>query len=117
MRREELYLLDIVEAADHIAEFLRGKDHDGFLGDALLQAAVLQKLTVIGEAAARLPQSFHERHSQVEWADIIGFRNIAVHAYFSVEWPIVWIAATQEAPELGRQVAEILSREYPDAQI
>jgi hypothetical protein len=41
---------------------------------------------VIGEAAARLPQAFREAHPQVEWRDIVAFRNIAVHAYFAVQW-------------------------------
>jgi uncharacterized protein with HEPN domain len=42
-----------------------------------------------------------------------GFRNIAVHAYFSVEWPIVWVAATEETPTLRRQIAMILERDFP----
>ncbi|MXX39698.1 MAG: DUF86 domain-containing protein, partial [Gemmatimonadetes bacterium] len=46
--------------------------------------------------------------------DIIAFRNIAVHAYFSVEWPIVWVTATQEAPELRSKIAHILAEEYSD---
>jgi len=27
----------------------------------------------------------------------------AVHAYFAVEWPIVWVAAIQDTPELRRR--------------
>ena len=76
---------------------------------------MLHKLTVIGEAAARLPPEFRERHPEIEWADIVGFRNIAVHAYFAVEWPIVWVAATQETPELRDRIADILAQEYPNA--
>ena len=76
---------------------------------------MLHKLTVIGEAAARLPSEFRDRHPEIEWADIVGFRNIAVHAYFAVEWPIVWVAATQDTPELRDKIAGILAREYPNA--
>ncbi len=86
MRREEFYLTDIVEAAEAIERFLSNIDQNTFLKDELLQSAVLQKLTLIGEAAGRLPIEFRERHSGIEWEDIIGFRNIAVHAYFAVEW-------------------------------
>lgn len=115
MRREELYLTDIVEAADAIQQFLAGVQRDTFLQDELLRSAVLHKLTVIGEAAARLPSEFRDRHPEIEWADIVGFRNIAVHAYFAVEWPIVWVAAIQDAPELRDKIADILAREYPNA--
>jgi uncharacterized protein with HEPN domain len=115
MRREELYLTDMVEAADAIQQFLAGVQGDTFLQDELLRSAVLHKLTVIGEAAARLPSEFRDRHPEIEWVDIVGFRNIAVHAYFAVEWPIVWVAATQDAPELRDKIADILAREYPNA--
>ena len=112
MRREELYLADIIEAADAIRRFLKNVDQNTFLKDDLLQSAVLQKLMIIGEAVARLPKEFRERYPEIEWEDIIGFRNIAVHAYFAVEWSIVWVAATQEAPELKRKITDILAKEY-----
>jgi uncharacterized protein with HEPN domain len=112
MRREELYLTDIIEAADAIERFFKDVDKNTFLKDELLQSAVLQKLTIIGEAVARLPKEFRERYPEIEWEDIIGFRNIAVHAYFAVEWSIVWVAATQEVPELKPKIAVILAKEY-----
>ncbi len=112
MRREKLYLTDIVEAADAIGRFCEGVERDDFLMDELRQSAVLQKLIVIGEAAARLPKEFQTRHPAIEWADIVGFRNIAVHEYFVVNWSIVWVTATQEVPILRRQVAQILANEY-----
>ncbi|WP_429885245.1 HepT-like ribonuclease domain-containing protein, partial [Geoalkalibacter halelectricus] len=80
----------------------------------LLRSAVLQKLMVIGEAAAKLPKEFRERHRNIPWPDIVAFRNIAVHAYFSVEWPIVWVAAVKDAPELRMMVADILASDFPD---
>ncbi len=114
MRREELYLADIVEAADAIGRFLAGVDHDEFMHDELLQSGVLQKLIVIGEAASRLPLAFRENHTGIEWSDIAAFRNIAVHVYFSVDWAIAWVSATRDAPELRRQITEILANEYPN---
>jgi uncharacterized protein with HEPN domain len=117
MRREELYLVDIVQAADEIAQFVAGKRREEFVRDKLVRSAVLHKLTIIGEAAARLSAEFRNNHPETEWADIVAFRNIAVHAYFAVEWPIVWVAATQDAPQLRRKVADILAREYPDVSI
>jgi len=111
MRREHLYLQDIREACDMIHGFLEGLDASVFLTSELHKAATLQKLTVIGEAAARLPPVFREAHPQVEWRDIIAFRNIAVHAYFAVQWDIVWATATDDVPVLRRQVIEILQME------
>lgn len=112
MRREELYLADIVDAADAVERFLEGIGPKEFMGDELRQSAVLQKLIVIGEAAARLPDEFTDRHPDIEWPDIVGLRNIAVHEYFAVDWSIVWVTATQEVPELRDAVAKILDEEY-----
>ena len=109
MRSERLYLTDIVDAAEAIADFIADLDEAGFYGDLKTQSAVLQKLITIGEAAARLSAQFRVQYPQIEWRDIVAFRNILVHAYFSIKLDIVWTTATEDVPELQRMVAEILS--------
>jgi uncharacterized protein with HEPN domain len=111
MRLEHLYLQDILDGCDMIQAFLEGMDAAAFLASELHKAAILQKLSVIGEAAARLPQKFRETHPQIEWRDIVAFRNIAVHAYFAVQWDIVWATAVDDVPVLRRQILEILQTE------
>jgi uncharacterized protein with HEPN domain len=114
MRPDKLYLTDIVAAADAITSFIADLDTgDDFYRDLKTQSAVTQKLIVIGEAAARLSPDFRDRHPQIEWPDIIAFRNILVHAYFSVQLEIVWETVLRDVPELRRQVAQILADEYP----
>ena len=39
---------------------------------------------------------------------MIGFRNIAVHAYFSIDWSIVWATVTKDLAALRATAAEIL---------
>ena len=85
MRHESLYLTDIVEAADHIAEFIAGIDFRAFQQSEMLRSAVVQKLAIIGEAAARVSEELKTRHPQVPWPQIIAFRNILVHAYFGID--------------------------------
>lgn len=114
MRPEKLYLTDIVDAAQSIEKFLMGQEFGEFEQNEMMHSAVLQKLTVIGEAAARLPKKFTNRYPEVPWLDIVGFRNIAVHEYFAVRWDIVWVAATEEVPLLRGQVEKILQEEFQD---
>lgn len=113
MRDEELYLRDIVEAAGAIDRFLAGVSEDQWIDDEVRQSAVMHQLIIIGEAASRLPREFRDKHPQITWTDVVGFRNLAVHAYFSVSWPIVWVTATEDVPILHAQIAEILTNEYP----
>lgn len=47
------------------------------------------------------------------WTRIIGFRNVAVHAYFSLNWQVVWTIAAEQLPNLRKQVQHILATEYP----
>jgi uncharacterized protein with HEPN domain len=70
----------------------------------MMQSAVLQKLSVIGEAASRLPKEFTRQFPEIPWVDIVGFRNIAVHEYFAIRWDIVWVAATEETPILKKPI-------------
>jgi len=110
-RRDELYLADIVEAAQAIRGFMTrlavaGKE--GFVEDDLVRSAVLQKLTVIGEAAARVSEETTTECPGVPWHQARGMRNLIVHAYFSVDWDIVWTTATESVPRLEAQIAEIL---------
>ncbi|MBC7237941.1 MAG: DUF86 domain-containing protein [Chloroflexi bacterium] len=114
MRPERLYLLDIVAAAEAISRFLHDVEPEQFMRDELRQSAVLQKLIVIGEAAARLPKDFTQAHPEIPWGDIAGFRNIAVHEYFAVDWRIVWVTATQDVPMLRQAIARLLEREFPN---
>ena len=72
------------------------------------QAAILQKLILVGEATARLSDEFHQKYHHIPWQDIIGFRNFAIHAYYSVNSEIVWTTATQDVPKLRNQMVEIL---------
>ena len=78
------------------------------LDDEIRQAAILQKLIVIGEAPAQPPDEFHQKHLEIPWTDIVGFQNIAVHEYFVVNWQIVWATATKDVPMLREQISELL---------
>jgi uncharacterized protein with HEPN domain len=111
MRHEGLYLSDIVDAAGFVAEIVAEIDFSEFQNSELLRSAVVQKLTVIGEAAARVSDELKMRYSEVPWPQIAAFRNILVHAYFGIDWDIVWRVARNRCPVLKDQVARILAAE------
>lgn len=117
MRSELLYLVDIYLAATAIDEFMIGVEKEVFLSSDLLQSAVLQKLTVIGEGVARLSEEIKERYPEVDWKSITGMRNVIVHVYFSINWEIIWVAATENMDSLQEHIRQILSTEFPDFDI
>ena len=83
-----------------------------FHGDRLLQAAVLYRLQIIGEAAGRRPPDLRARYPRIPWRDVIGFRNIAVHQYHEVDLDITWEVIDNDIPALKQIVADILRTEY-----
>jgi uncharacterized protein with HEPN domain len=111
MRHESLYLADILEATDHIAEFIDGVNFQDFQQSELLRSAIVQKLVIIGEAAARVSNDLWTLHPEVPWPQVIAFRNILIHAYFGIDWEVVWRAATKRCPVLREQIADILAEE------
>ena len=108
-RRERLYLLDIVEAGQAIARFVADIDRDRFVGDDLVRSAVLHKLQVIGEAAGRVSEATRASAPAVPWRQVVGFRNFTVHAYFAVDWDIVWTTAVDDAPAIASAVRDLLA--------
>lgn len=112
MRREELFLRDIIEAADFIAEFIAGIDREAFDQSELIRSAVVQKLALIGEACAHVPIEFRERHPKIPWPKVVAFRNILIHAYFGIDWDEVWRSATKECSVLKAQIESALRIEF-----
>lgn len=83
----------------------------------MLQSAVLYKLSIIGEASSRISAETRNRCPEVEWKEIIGFRNFAIHAYFAVNQPIVWTTATEDTVVLKQQIELILKKEFSDFEL
>jgi len=115
MRRDQQRLSDILEALDWIAKANAGRTEADFLADETLCYAVAQKLTIIGEAVARLSPEITARHDSVPWPDIVGLRNILVREYSGIYWPLVWQTAltTHRASKWRRSYAACRWSEQP----
>lgn len=86
---------------------VRGRD--AFLQDELVQVWMVHHLQIIGEAAARLPPDLRSASPRVPWSQIIGLRNVLVHAYFRVDPDEVWVVVDRDIPALREEVVTLLS--------
>ncbi len=109
MRRDDLYLADMLDAANAIGRFLSGRDEAALLQDDMLRSAVMHKLIIIGEAATNLSKLLRDRNPAIPWRNVVAFRNIAAHQYFGIDWQIVWKTATQDVPALTAQIEAIVA--------
>ncbi len=88
-RKYEVNLKDILRRIEIIKENTRGMTYDEFKNSEWDVSAVVRNLEVIGEAVANLSSDFKGEHPEVEWRDIKGFRNIAIHQYWNIDKEIV----------------------------
>lgn len=72
---------------------------------------------MIGEAVTRLSVELRGRHGDVPWRQIVAVRHRIVHAYFDLDWQILWDSATGDIPELHRRVLDILEKEFSDSAV
>jgi uncharacterized protein with HEPN domain len=110
------FLKDILFGCRKIGAIVGTTIEASFLKDEIQSAAVLHHLTVIGEAVSRLSVALKERHAEVPRSKIAAVRNRIVHAYFDLDWQILWDAAAGDIPELRRQVQHIFSGGFPESE-
>ena len=116
MRDESSFLRDILSACQKIEAIVAATSEASFISDEIMSAAVLHHLTVIGEAISRLSVPLRERHPEVPWRHVIAVRHRIVHAYFDLDWQILWDATIDDIPELHRKVLNILATEFPQSE-
>lgn len=76
------------------------------------QAAAQYYLSVIGEAKKRLSPEFRAAHSEVEWSEVAGLRDVIIHAYHRVSIRRIWEIANSDVPGLLAYI-EPLAPEQP----
>ena len=99
-RDVRLFLDDMITACEKIQRYVAGRPREVFEHDEQAFDAVLKNLEIIGEASKRFPASFRDRHSEIQWREIGGLRDIVVHEYFGLDLDIVWDVVAKRVPDL-----------------
>jgi uncharacterized protein with HEPN domain len=114
MQRDLAHLLDILQSARKIQDFLRGVDEAHFMQDSMRQDAVVRRIEIIGEATRRISQEFRTTHLDVAWQQMAGMRNRLIHEYDRVDLIEGWVVAQQDIPALIARSAPLVPPESPD---
>lgn len=112
MRDDDLCLEDILKACDSITTFLTGIDLATFLADEYPRSAVAFQFIILGEAVGLLSEELKAKYLNVEWNRARGLRNVAAHAYFSLDWRAIWDTVIDDLPRLRAQVVAILAADF-----
>ena len=94
--RDLSYLWDMRKYALEITEIIKGVPHAKFVEDKTIRYAIERLLLIIGEAANHVSGEFQEQHSNIEWAQIIGLRNVLAHEYGEIKMDKIYLAAIKK---------------------
>ncbi len=115
IRQEEMskrdyreYIKDILQECEFVRKYTQGIEYEDFLESDLLRHAVVRALEVIGEAVKNLPSELLEKYPQIEWKRVKGMRDRLAHAYFGVDYELLWKVVKEELPSLCKVVRDML---------
>jgi len=103
-------LEDVRHWASLIQKFTAGQSLLAYSRDDMLRSAVERGFIIIGEALGRLEKLDATLASQIaNYRKIIGFRNVLVHGYETIDDQIVWQTIQDDLPILQKQVETLLA--------
>lgn len=109
MQRDRQFLLDMLQSAELILQYIGDCSHAEFTTNLQLQDAVIRRLLIIAEAARRVSDVTRESLPGIAWQEMNGMRNRLVHEYDDVNLNIVWVTIQDDIPTLITE----LSAKFP----
>ncbi|MGO9744292.1 MAG: DUF86 domain-containing protein [Roseiarcus sp.] len=105
------YIEHVLGAIERIETYVQGLDLAAFVGNTLVQDAVIRNFEVIGEAANKIQgvdSTFSQRHPELRLDLAYRMRNALIHGYDAVNVLTIWNTIQNDLPILKRQMAEAL---------
>jgi len=107
MRNYGLYLKDIINAISSIEKFIQGMTFQDFEKDDKTTSAVIRKFEIIGEAAKHIPTDLQKKYSNIHWKEMAGMRDVLIHAYFGVDYKLIWTTIKKRLPQAKKDIMKI----------
>lgn len=108
MRGDAERLHDILDAIEAISRYT-ASGRERFDADELVRVWCARHLEVIGESVGGLSEDLRAGFPAAPWRQIIGMRNVLIHAYFDVDWEEVWGVVARDLTPLETLVRSILA--------
>ncbi|NJL87028.1 MAG: DUF86 domain-containing protein [Leptolyngbyaceae cyanobacterium SM1_1_3] len=105
------YLRHILDETAYLIASSPNLEKASFRQDATLRRAFVRSIKVIGEATQRLPRDYRKAHPQVDWRSLTGLSDRLLHAYFGVDYDLVWDVVINKVPLWQEQISELLTKE------
>ena len=107
MRDDSIYLRHILGCLNAIQEYTVG-GREIFFTDRKTQKATLRELQELAESTQNLSPGLKDRHPEIPWRDIAGFRNVLVHDYLGLNLSRIWQIIERDLTGLKKEVETVL---------
>ena len=103
-------LQHIFEAISEIEMYLQNRTFTDFISNSMFRFACIKQLEIIGEASNHISKETQNEFSEIQWAQIVGMRNLFIHEYFGIDLKIAWQIIEFDIPELKTKIFEIIEQ-------
>lgn len=107
---DKIRIQHILDAISETEAYIKGVSFNQFEENSEKRFATIKQIEIVGEACNHLSMGLKKEHSEIEWTEINGFRNISIHEYFGVNLHIVWSIAKNDLPYLKKIFKKILKQ-------
>ena len=105
---DKVRLQHIFDAILEIESYLVNKKFSDFIENSMMRFACIKQIEIIGEASNHISDETKSKFTLIEWAQIVGMRNVFVHEYFGVDSALVWEIMKNDIPVLKGKIKQIL---------
>ena len=110
--RDRLRLLDMRDAAEDAINIASGYTRAEIEKIRMVQLALVKAVEIIGEAARHVSEETKALAPDIDWGDIVGMRNNLVHAYWKVNYDVLWDVITNRLPPLINELNRLIEANY-----
>lgn len=109
MRPDELFLREMLDAAQTIREVVGDDDAAVLASHRVRRDAVLWNFTVLGEAAAQVSDATKLAAPDIPWAEPVRVRNRIIHGYWGTDLRILVQTAQDDLPAIIVALTRLLA--------
>ncbi|KXK43693.1 MAG: hypothetical protein UZ05_CHB002002781 [Chlorobi bacterium OLB5] len=109
---DEARIRHISDAITNIENFTADIGISDFLSSNLIKSATVRQMEIIGEGVNHLSEELKEKYTEINWIEIVSFRNIAIHEYFVIDYAVIWNIIENYIPELKITIEKIIKNEF-----